>query len=106
MVLDNNRTHKVPKVKRGLLLRHPRFCLQCGPAGASWLSLLAPLFAEVTVRCVRRGGYTAVRELEKALLSYLDTRDHNPRPCISTASAGLIPGKIFRLSKRIPKSRH
>jgi transposase len=105
LVLDNYGTHKVPKVQRWLL-RHPRFGLHFTPTGASWLNLVERLFAEVTERCVRRGSYTAVRDLEKALLRYLDTRNHNPKPFVWTASAELILGKVQRLSKRISNSGH
>lgn len=104
-LVDNNRTYKVPKVKRWLV-RHPRFCLHLPPTGASWLNLVERLFAEVTERCVRRGSYTAVRDLEKALFSYLDMRNHNPKPFVWTASAELILGKVQRLSKRISDSEH
>ena len=45
------------------------------------------LFAEVTQRCVRRGSHTAVRELEKAMLDYLDRRNRNPKPFIWKADA-------------------
>jgi transposase len=105
LVLDNYGTHKVPKVQRWFL-RHPRFCLHFTPTGASWLNLVERLFAKVTERCVRRGSYTAVRELEKALLRYLDTRNHNPKPFVWTAGAELILGKVQRLSKRISNSGH
>jgi hypothetical protein len=42
------------------------------------LNLVERLFAEVTERCVRRGSHTAVRQLEEAMLAYLDQRNRNP----------------------------
>jgi len=105
LVLDNYGTHKAPKVK-GWLGRHPRFHLHFTPTGASWLNLVERLFAELTERCVRRGSYRAVQELEKALLDYLDRRNQNPKPFVWVASAELILGKVARLSKRISNSGH
>ena len=76
------------------------------PPGASWLSLVERLFAELTDRCVRRGRYRAVRELERALLDYLDRRNQPPTPFVWMASADLILGKVARLSKRASNSAH
>lgn len=105
LVLDNYGTHKVAKVK-SWLARHPRFHVHFTPTSASWMNLVERLFAEVTERCVRRGSHTAVRQLEKALLSYLDERNKEPKPFLWTASAELILGKVERLNKRISNSGH
>jgi transposase len=105
LVMDNYETHKVNKV-RTWLARHPRYHVHFTPTSASWLNLVERLFAEVTERCVRRGSYTAVRALEKAMLDYLDQRNNDPRPFVWTADADLILGKIGRLCKRISDSEH
>jgi len=62
------------------------------------------LFAEVSERCVRRGSHTAVCELEKATLDYLDQRNKTPKPLLWTTDADLILGKVRRLSKCISDS--
>jgi transposase len=105
LVMDNYGTHKVDKV-RAWLARHPRYHVHYTPTSASWLNLVERLFAELTERCVRRGSYTAVRSLEKAMLHYLDQRNKNPKPFVWTASAEMILGKIERLAKRISNSGH
>lgn len=105
LVMDNYATHKVPKVK-AWLARHPRFHLHFTPTSASWLNLVERLFAEVTERCVRRGSHTAVHQLEKALLAYLDHRNKDPKPFTWTADAELILGKVERLAKRTSNSGH
>lgn len=105
VVMDNYGTHKVAKVQRWLA-RHPRFQVHFTPTGASWLNLVERLFAEVTERCVRRGSHTAIHQLEKALLGYLDHRNKDPKPFAWTASADLILGKVERFCKRISNSRH
>jgi transposase len=105
MVMDNYGTHKVAKV-RNWFARHPRYHLHFTPTSASWLKLLARLFAEVTERCVRRGSHCAVTALEKAMLAYIEQRNKNPKPFIWTADAALILGKVQRLCERISNSGH
>ena len=105
LVMDNYGTHKVSKV-RGWLNRHPRYQVHFTPTGGSWLNLVERLFAEVTERCVRRGSHTAVGQLEKAMLAYLDQRNQNPKPFTWTADADLILGKVERLCQRISNSGH
>ena len=105
LVMDNYGTHKVSRV-RNWLARHPRYHVHFTPTSGSWLNLVERLFAEVTERCVRRGSYTGVRVLEKAMLDYLDQRNENPKPFIWTADADLILGKVERLCKRISRSGH
>ena len=105
LVMDNYGTHKVDKV-RTWLVRHPRYHVHYTPTSASWLNLVERLFAELTERCVRRGSYTAVRSLEKAMLDYLYQRNKNPKPFAWTATADMILGKIKRLAKRISNSGH
>jgi transposase len=105
LVMDNYGTHKVEKVRRWLA-RHPRYHVHFTPTSGSWLNLVERLFAEVSQRCVRRGSYTAVRQLEKAMLDYLDKRNRKPKPFVWTADADLILGKIERLGKRISDSGH
>ena len=105
LVMDNYGTHKVNPV-RAWLARHPRYHVHFTPTSGSWLNLVERLFAEVTERCVRRGSHTAVRELEKAMLNYLDQRNKNPKPFVWTADADLILGKVGRLSKRMSDSGH
>src|SRR5271163_2391223 len=105
LIMDNYGTHKVTKV-RAWLARHPRYHVHFTPTSGTWLNLVERLFAEITERCVRRGSHTAVHTLEKAMLDYLDNRNQEPKPCIWTASADLILGKVQRLSKRFSNSEH
>ena len=93
LVMDNYGTHKVSKV-RNWLARHPRYHVHFTPTSGSWLNLVERLFAEVTERCVRRGSHTTVRSLEKAMLSYLEKRNKNPKPFVWTADADMILGKV------------
>ena len=105
LVMDNYGTHKVSKI-RTWLTRHPRYHVHFTPTSGSWLNLVERLFAEVTERCVRRGSHTAVGQLEKAMLAYLDARNQHPKPFVWTADAELILGKVERLCQRISNSGH
>ena len=105
LVMDNYGTHKVKKV-RHWLARHPRYHVHYTPTSGSWLNLVERLFGEVTERCVRRGSHTSVRDLEKAMLAYLEKRNHDPKPFAWTADADLILGKVERLCQRISNSGH
>ena len=105
LVMDNYGTHKVNRV-RNWLARHPRYHVHFTPTGASWLNLVERLFAELTERCVRRGSHTAVRDLEEAMLNYLDNRNEQPKPFVWHADADLILSKVARLSKRFSNSGH
>jgi transposase len=105
LVMDNYGTHKVSKV-RAWFARHPRYHVHFTPTSGSWLNLVERLFAELTERCVRRGSHTAVQELEKAILNYLDQRNRDPKPFVWSADADMILGKVERLCKRISNSGH
>ena len=105
IVMDNYGTHKVDKVRQWFT-RHPRYHIHFTPTSASWLNLVERLFGEVTQRCVRRGSYSAVSSLEKAMIAYLDERNKDPKPFIWTADADLILGKVQRLCERINNSGH
>jgi transposase len=103
LVMDNYGTHKVDKVWNWFR-RHPRYHVHFTPTSASWLNLVERLFAEITTRCVRRGSHTSVRQLETAMLNYLQERNRAPKPFVWSADADLILGKIQRLCERINDS--
>ena len=105
LVMDNYSTHKTPKVQRWLA-RHPRYHLHFIPTSSSWLNQVERFFAEITEKRIRRGAFRNVRQLEQAIVEYLEHHNANPRPFIWTADADLILGKLSRLCKRINNSGH
>jgi transposase len=96
LVLDNDATHKTPKVHRWFL-RHPRYHLHFTPTGASWLNQVQRWFAKITDQQIRRQSFTAVKELEKAISHYINASNENPKPFIWTATADMIFAKITKL---------
>lgn len=105
LVMDNYSTHKTPKVRRWLA-RHPRYHLHFIPTSSSWLNQVERFFAEITEKRIRRGAFRNVRQLEQAIVDYLEHHNANPRPFAWTADADLILGKLSRLCKRINNSGH
>src|SRR6202790_2928844 len=104
LVLDNYGTHKTAKVIRWFA-RHPRYHLHFTPTSGSWVNQVERWFAEITQKRIRRGSFTSVRSLEKAIQEYLDHNNENPKPFLWTADADLILGKIQRFCERISNSR-
>src|SRR5215472_14190871 len=83
LILDNYGTHKTALIRRWLAKR-PRFHLHFTPTGASWLNLVERWFALLTEKQLRRGVHRSTRELEAALLSYLEDHNREPKPFIWT----------------------
>jgi len=105
LVLDNYGTHKTPAVVRWFA-RHPRYHLHFTPASGSWVNQVERWFALITQQRIRRGSFTSVSSLEKAVQEYLAANNQHPKPFVWTASADLILGKIQRLCERISNSGH
>jgi transposase len=105
LVLDNYGTHKAPKVVRWFA-RHPRYHLHFTPTSGSWVNQVERWFAKITEQRIRRGSFTSVSSLEKAITEYLKSNNEQPKPFVWTADADLILGKIQRLCERISNSGH
>jgi len=93
LILDNYSTHKTPAVKRWLR-RHPRYVLHFTPTSGSWLNLAERFFGQITEQRLRRGVFSSVAELERAIQEYLEKHNQDPKPFVWTASAELIFSKI------------
>jgi transposase len=100
LILDNYGTHKTPEIQRWLI-RHPRFQLHFIPTSSSWLNQVELWFAQITKRRIRRGSFNAVRELEKAIMDYIENHNRNPKPFVWTATADIIFNKIKTICERI-----
>ncbi|MFN2352732.1 MAG: IS630 family transposase, partial [Kiritimatiellia bacterium] len=68
---------------------------------SSWLNQVERWFAQITNRRIRRGSFNAVRELEKAIMDYIQNHNHNPKPFAWTATADVIFDKIKSICERI-----
>jgi transposase len=105
LVLDNYATHKTAAVHRWLAKR-PRYHLHFTPTSSSWLNLVERWFAALTEKQIRRGIFRSTRELEAAIMLYLDANNENPKPFVWTKSADQILASIARFCRRISDSGH
>ena len=95
LICDNYSTHKTPEVQ-AWLKKHPRFKMHFTPTSASWLNLVERFFAKIMTKRIRRGVFTSVAELERAIRDYLDHHNANPKPFVWTKSAEVILTKERR----------
>lgn len=105
VVLDNYATHKTPAVKRWFL-RHPEYHLHFTPTSGSWLNQVERFFARITEDRIRRGVFTSVPQLERAIADYLAEHNENPRPFAWTADADSILDRVKRVCERTSDSGH
>ena len=105
LILDNYATHKTPSVHRWLAKR-PRYQLHFTPTSASWLNFVERWFAALTEKQIRRGVFRSTRELEDAIMRYLESSNQDPKPFIWTKTADQILASIARFCKCISNSGH
>jgi transposase len=95
LVLDNYCTHKHDRVQRWFAKR-PRYHLHFTPTSASWMNLVELFFSILTRQRVRRGSFTSVQALYKALHGYLHDWNAHPTPFawVKTPEQVLAPYNI------------
>ena len=79
LVLDNYGTHTHEQVERWFAQRR-RYHLHFTPTSASWMNLVELFFSILTRQRVRRGSFTGVQALYKALHAYLRDWNEHPTP--------------------------
>jgi len=95
LIVDNYSTHKHEKVKTWLK-RNKRVHLHFIPTSSSWLNLVERFFGLLTEKQLRRGIFTSVKELEKAIMQFIETHNEKNKPFIWTKSAEEILTKVDR----------
>ncbi len=97
LILDNYGTHKSDPVQRWLQpKRRRRFHFHFTPTSSSWLNQVERWFAAITEKRIRRGTFTSVAALEKAIYEYLAEWNADPKPFVWKATADVILDKIKR----------
>jgi transposase len=94
-IADNYATHKKQEVTEWLA-KHPRFHLHFIPTSSSWLNLVERWFGQITTERIRRGVFTSVPELKRAIYDYIQHNNASPKPFIWTKSANDIILKVNR----------
>lgn len=100
LILDNLSAHQSPPVRRWLT-RHPRVHLHFVPTSSSWLNLVERWFLEITRVRIRRGTFTSVPSLERAINEYLTHYNEMPTPFTWTKDADMILAKIDRCKEAL-----
>lgn len=100
---DNYVTHKHENVQRWLK-RHPRCHVQFTPSSSSWLNLVERWFRDLTERCIRRGLFRNVAELDAAIWEYIDHTNDAPRPFRLTKNPHDILNKVARAREAMNKT--
>ena len=102
-IADNYATHKKQAVT-DWLAQHPRFHVHFIPTSSSWLNLVERWFGKITTARIRRGVFTSVPELERAITEYIDHHTVHPTPFVWTKSANDIILKVNRGSAALNMS--
>ena len=100
LIIDNYATHKHPAVQHWLKA-HDRFHMHFTPTSSSWLNLVERFFGELTSEVVREGSFQSLRELVRAIESYLAERNQNPKKYVWRASGLRILEKIQRAKEAL-----
>lgn len=100
IIMDNYATHKTSAI-RGWFAKRPRWHVHFTPTGASWLNMVERFFAEVTERQIKRGVHRSARELEEALMRYIDLRNDDPKPFKWVRGADEILDAVKRFCLRV-----
>jgi len=104
LVIDNYSTHTHERVK-SWLAKHRRFHLHPIPTSSSWLNLVERWFRDLTQKRIRRGTFSSVGELVRAIQEYLESNNKQPKPFVWTAKVEEILAKVNRC-KAILSSLH
>ena len=95
LIVDNYATHKHKNIK-AWLKQHKRVSLHFIPTSSSWLNLVERFFGVLTHKQLRRGVFTTVKELETAIMQFIDTHNQDQKPFVWTKSAEEILVKVGR----------
>jgi transposase len=94
-IADIDATPKKQGVKHWLA-KHPRFHLHFIPTSSSWLNLVERWFGKMTRERIRRGVFTSVPELARAIHASIERANADPKPFVWTKSARAIIGTVNR----------
>jgi transposase len=100
LIVDNYCTHKSPLVKNWIK-RHPRFHLHFIPTSSSWLNMIERWFRDITDKAIRRGVFTSVPALVKAIEQYLTAHNANPKIFTWTKDADTILAKVAKCKESL-----
>ena len=93
LVVDNDATHKHPKVK-AWLGRRERYHVRHTPTYASWINQVKRWFGLITQQAIRRGSFSNVKELVHKINAFVEHDNARTSPFAWVATADSILVKI------------
>jgi transposase len=94
LLVDNVSSHKTKKVREFLEDRSGRFVIHFTPTHSSWLNLVEGWFSEITTKRIRRGSWSSVKELERAIMDYIHHWNESGRRFVWAKSADEILERV------------
>jgi transposase len=94
LIVDNVSSHKTKKVREFLDDRAGRFVIHFTPTHSSWLNLVERWFSEITTKRIRRGSWSSVKELERAIMDYIHHWNESGRRFVWAKSAEEILERV------------
>lgn len=106
LILDNSSTHKTKEVQ-SWLNGHPRFRLHFTPTSSSWLNAVERWFAQLERRCLYRGVFSSVPELQAELRCYIKAHNaESAKPFRWTKEARAIIDAANRAKEKLNSSTY
>ena len=106
IILDNSSTHKAKEVQLWLN-SHPRFHLHFTPTSSSWLNAVEGWFGQLERRCLYRGVFTSVPELQTQLRRHIkEYNAESAKPFRWTKQAQVIIDAAKRAKERLDSSTY
>jgi transposase len=99
LIVDNASSHDTQSVREYLANRPKRFVVHFTPTHASWLNLVERWFAEITTQRIRRGSWSSVNELERAILDYIHHWNESGRRFVWTKSSKDILRRVRKATR-------
>jgi hypothetical protein len=75
------------------------------PTSSSWLNVIERWFGELSRRCIRRGAFFSVADLQLAIAEFLEAWKENPKPFVWTATVESIMAKLSRCRQTLEKDQ-
>ena len=99
LIVDNASSHDTKAVREYLEQRAGRFVVHFTPTHASWLNLVERWFAEITTKRIRRGSWSGVKQLERAIMNFIHNWNESGRRFVWTKSSRQIMESVAKATR-------
>jgi transposase len=99
LIVDNPSCHDTKKVREFLEARPGRFVVHFTPTHSSWLNLVERWFSEITTKRIRRGSWSSVKELERAIMDYIHHWNESGKRFVWAKSSEQILSRVRKAAQ-------